>query len=119
MVDFLVVAKVGLKAVLMAEKTVGKRAVDSEVLWAARTVVAWVEQLADKMDPLMVELKVEGTVALKVLTMVASSVVDWVELKVDWRVERLVEEKVGLMAAETVVVTADLTVALRVVQWVE
>jgi len=31
----------------------------------------------------------------------------------------LVEEKVGLMAAEKVVVTADLTVALRVVQWVE
>jgi len=32
MVDLLVVAKVGLKAVLKAEKRVGKRAVDSEVL---------------------------------------------------------------------------------------
>jgi len=46
-------------------------------------VVAWVEKLADKKDPPMVELKVDGTVAMKVLTMVVSSVVDSVAPMVD------------------------------------
>jgi hypothetical protein len=83
----------------MAARSVDVEAVQKESL----TAWCWVVEMVCAMDYLMVDGSASMTVVMKVVAMVAQSVVEkdglWVEMKADWRAELSADEKAATMAA--------------------